>query len=85
MRSNDYSLVVRVQHGDNSFLFAGDAEDTRLTELIEQGNLEHTFLNKKTEEEKVMTALEQWGTKVYVTRNGNVYVTSDGNEVTIKQ
>ncbi|MGG3450244.1 ComEC/Rec2 family competence protein [Domibacillus aminovorans] len=110
---NDYSLVISVQHGENSFLFAGDAEETRLTELIEQGNLEHTFLkvphhglythksadffelvnpqyavitcSDKNSEEKVVAALEQLGTMVYLTKNGDIYIKSDGNEVTIKQ
>ncbi|WP_313894819.1 MBL fold metallo-hydrolase [Psychrobacillus sp.] len=43
-QDNDYSLVVSIEHGYNSFLFAGDAEEVRLAELIEQGNLAYTFL-----------------------------------------
>lgn len=43
-KDNDYSLVVSIQHGYNSFLFTGDAEEVRLAELIEEGNLAHTFL-----------------------------------------
>ncbi|WP_186763897.1 ComEC/Rec2 family competence protein [Planomicrobium sp. CPCC 101079] len=43
-QDNDYSLAVSVQHGENRFLFAGDAEETRLAELMEQGDLAHTFL-----------------------------------------
>ncbi len=54
---NDFSLVVSVTHGDNKFLFAGDAEEERLSELSSQLNLEHSFLkvphhgkyNKNTE------------------------------------
>lgn len=54
---NDYSLVVSVTHGDNKFLFAGDAEEERLSELSSQLKLEHNFLkvphhgryNKNTE------------------------------------
>ena len=41
---NDYSLVTSIIYGETSFLFAGDAEATRLTELINEGNLAHTFL-----------------------------------------
>lgn len=41
---NDYSLVTSIIYGETSFLFAGDAEATRLAELINEGNLAHTFL-----------------------------------------
>lgn len=41
---NDYSLAVRAVHGQNSFLFAGDAEETRLAEFKNQFSLAHTFL-----------------------------------------
>ncbi len=41
---NDFSLVISATHGDNSFLFAGDAEKDRLAELSSQFDLEHTFL-----------------------------------------
>lgn len=41
---NDYSLVISVTHGENKFLFAGDAETERLKELINQLDLEHAFL-----------------------------------------
>lgn len=33
-QDNDFSLVVRMRHGAKVFVFAGDAEDTRLAELI---------------------------------------------------
>ena len=36
---NDFSLIVRATHGENVFLFAGDAENARLGELIDEGNL----------------------------------------------
>jgi len=42
--SNNSSLVTSVVHGENSFLFTGDAENARIQELISQGNLAHTFL-----------------------------------------
>lgn len=41
---NDYSLVISITHGENKFLFAGDAEKDRLQELSKQLDLEHTFL-----------------------------------------
>lgn len=41
---NDYSLVISVTHGENTFLFPGDAEKTRLAELADQLDLAHTFL-----------------------------------------
>lgn len=37
--SNDMSLVVRVEYGQTSFLFAADAENDRLFELLAEGNL----------------------------------------------
>lgn len=33
---NDYSVVVKVQYGNNSFLFTGDAEKTSETEMLEK-------------------------------------------------
>ncbi len=41
---NDHSLVISVTHGDNKFLFAGDAEKDRLSELSSQLDLDHDFL-----------------------------------------
>jgi beta-lactamase superfamily II metal-dependent hydrolase len=41
---NDYSLAISVTHGENSFLFAGDAENERLNEFTKQFNLKHDFL-----------------------------------------
>ena len=111
---NDYSLVISVDHGRNRFLLAGDAEEERLTELIELGNLEHTFLkvphhgryndkstefftlvhpkyavitssDKNPEEKEVIDALKQLGTEVYVTRNGDIFISSDGETIRINQ
>lgn len=53
---NDFSLAISVTHGDNSFLFTGDAESTRLSEIMTQTNRRYDFLkyphhgryNKKT-------------------------------------
>lgn len=43
--SNEFSLVVSVTHGNNKFLFAGDAQNERLNELSTQiGDLSSTFL-----------------------------------------
>lgn len=114
LKDNDYSLVVSVNHGKNSFLFAGDAEEERLAEMIESNHLEHTVLkvphhgrynklstafftlvhpkyaiitcsDKNPEDEKVMNVLKQLGTEVFLTRNGNIYMTSDGNTLSINQ
>jgi len=41
---NNYSLVTSVIHGENTFLFAGDAEQIRLQELLDKEIGEHTFL-----------------------------------------
>ncbi len=41
---NDYSIVVTVTHGENRFLFAGDAEETRLSELLQTIDGEYDFL-----------------------------------------
>lgn len=41
---NDHSLVISVTHGENKFLFAGDAEKDRLAELSSQLDLDHDFL-----------------------------------------
>lgn len=41
---NDYSLVLSVAYKETSFLFAGDAEEERLKELMSLNHLQHTFL-----------------------------------------
>ncbi|NLF28337.1 MAG: MBL fold metallo-hydrolase [Clostridiales bacterium] len=41
---NDFSLVVRLRHGGVRFLFAADAENTRLAELIDEGGLSSDVL-----------------------------------------
>lgn len=41
---NDFSLAISVKHGSNSFLFTGDAEAERLTEILNQTNAEYSFL-----------------------------------------
>ncbi len=44
--SNNSSLVMQVTHGNNTFLFTGDAEDARIQELLTDTsfNLHSTFL-----------------------------------------
>lgn len=41
---NDYSIVISAIHGENSFLFAGDAEEERLSELISELERGYDFL-----------------------------------------
>lgn len=41
---NDFSLVISVTHGDNKFLFAGDAEEKRLSEIMKTFKGEYDFL-----------------------------------------
>lgn len=41
---NDYSLVISVTHGKNTFLFAGDAEEDRLPEVTSEFGNQYDFL-----------------------------------------
>ena len=41
---NDFSLVISVTHGENTFLFAGDAEKDRLREVMSEFGKEYDFL-----------------------------------------
>ena len=41
---NDFSLVISVTHGENTFLFAGDAEKDRLTEVLSEFGKQYDFL-----------------------------------------
>lgn len=108
---NDYSLVVSVQHGNNSFLLTADAEEERMNEIMKHSVVKHTFLkvphHGKFEDNtlefyekvnplfavitsarkasKAVKALEELGTKVFVTRNGTVYVKSDGTSISMQQ
>lgn len=36
---NDFSLVVRMTYGDTRFLFAGDAEEARQSEILDEGDV----------------------------------------------
>lgn len=111
---NEFSLVTKFTHGENKFLFTGDACNGRLAELSDQMNVDVDFLkvphhgkgddntnsfvkkvsaeyavitcsNKNMPAEAVVSALENVGTKVYETRNGQVDCTSDGKTISISQ
>lgn len=41
---NDFSLVISVRYGETGFLFAGDAENPRLSELLAEGVGEYDLL-----------------------------------------
>lgn len=41
---NDFSLVISVTHGENTFLFPGDAEKDRLTEVLSEFGKQYDFL-----------------------------------------
>lgn len=41
---NDYSLVISVTHGENTFLFAGDAEKERLSEVLSEFGRQYDFV-----------------------------------------
>jgi len=42
---NDFSLAISIVHGNNSFLFAGDAEEERIREIFDEfGNNKYDFL-----------------------------------------
>lgn len=43
-QSNDYSIITSLIYGDNSFLFAGDAESQRLTEFLNTSPATYKFL-----------------------------------------
>ncbi|MDO5516360.1 MAG: MBL fold metallo-hydrolase [Clostridium sp.] len=43
-QSNDYSIIVELKYGKYNFLFAGDAEDERLTEFLSDNDTEYTFV-----------------------------------------
>ena len=43
-KSNDYSIIVGIDYGNYSFLFAADAEDERMKEFIKENNRTYTFL-----------------------------------------
>ena len=112
---NDFSIVISVTHGENTFLFAGDAEAERLAELPKQiKDMRHTFLKVPhhgvleknsgeffslvnpeaavitcSEDEMcdsgVLTLFENLGTDVYLTKDGQVDIESNGKDIKINQ
>lgn len=42
--SNDYSLITSISYGEQNFLFAGDAEDIRLSEFLTTQPQQYTLL-----------------------------------------
>lgn len=111
---NDFSLVISVTHGENTFLFAADAEKERLPEILRVFGHEYDFLkvphhgkyNKHTKrfintvkpdyavicdsekhpaEEELISLLNSAGSTIYSTKDGNVFVSSNGKEIKVKQ
>lgn len=111
---NDFSLLISITHGENNFLFTGDAEAERIAEILTVINGEYEFLkvphhgrySDKTEslikqvhpeyaiitdsdknpaEQKTVTILNKYGSKVYYTKDGDISVSSNGTEITINQ
>lgn len=112
---NDFSLVTSIIHGENTFLFTGDAEEERLIELMEEKKeLQHMFLKvphhgryndqlenflsvvnpsyavitcstKNPPDDEVLSSLSKNKVETYLTLDGMVYVTSDGEDITIIQ
>ena len=115
---NNYSIVVSVSHGENHFLFTGDAKSARLKELFateEIMSADYDFLkvphhgryNKRAidfiymlkpeyavitcsadgyypADKRVITALEDSGSEIYFTADGNVHCISDGMNLTVE-
>ena len=111
---NDFSLVTSLRFGDTRFLFAGDAENQRLTELIDEGDLRHDVLKvphhgrieklseaffravsplyavitsdeKNPEDEEVTAMLRRLGAEIFLTREGDVSLLTDGESITFSQ
>lgn len=111
---NDYSLVTLAQYGNKRFLFAGDAEQKRVSELLDENIGQCDFLkypyhgdyNSKSKkflkmvqpaytvittddtrptEDNTFSRLETVESEVYVTDEGTVELTCDGETITIRQ
>ena len=111
---NEYSLIVGITHGENRFLFAGDALTERLREFTALDEGKYDFLkvsnhgdyfegveafsqavsptyavitcsDKNPADARTVAALEAVGARVYLTRNGSVKVTSDGQTISVLQ
>jgi len=112
--SNNSSLIVKVIHKKNSFLFMGDAEDDRITDYLSEHKEESTVLKvpyhgkyqdsleelisivkpkysvitsgkKKQEDMDTLTILSKYTSKYYLTREGSILITSDGENIDVKQ
>lgn len=111
---NDFSLAVSVIHGDNSFLFTGDAESERTKEIVTQTNRDYDFLkvphhgefdkntkpfvsavkpeysvitcsDKNPADKQTVDVLKNTGSAVYYTKDGDISVKSNGNEIFVSQ
>lgn len=109
--SNNSSLIVSLKYKNNSFIFTGDIENTRIDEYVSkyndvydlikipyhgnyQSNLnklldtikpKYAIITNKKEDTKTLKLLEESDIKTYITGNGSILVTSDGNNISIKQ
>lgn len=112
---NDFSLVTRLWHGENTFLFGADILNERIDELLNSDEpLQSTFLQvpdhgrnrdrteaflravspsyavitcskKNPPAGAVVELLRQLGARVYLTMDGDIALTSDGQSITFKQ
>ncbi|OYO42923.1 hypothetical protein CG709_20960, partial [Lachnotalea glycerini] len=111
---NDYSLVIKMIFGETDFLFAGDATEARIEELLKQiPNIQsmllkvpyHGRLMENSEEfleavspkysiiicykikeyKDVMKMLTELNSEVFITKDGDITVNSDGKEMTVSQ
>ena len=112
--SNDSSLVVKVTAGERSVLFAGDAENRRLSELLQNDELKADILkvphhgkkedlsalftthvspsyavitssDDEKEDAEIINILKEKNVKTFLTREGNVTIKIEKNEILITQ
>lgn len=43
-KSNDYSIIISIEYGEQRYLFAADAEEERMKEFIDENTGKYTFL-----------------------------------------
>lgn len=111
---NDYSLAISITHGNNTFFFAGDAEEERISEILSEFKTEYDFLKvphhgrynpntanlieslnptyavicdskKNPADDKTVDILNSVGCNIYHTRDGDIHVLSNGEEIKISQ
>lgn len=111
---NNASLIITMKHGDNRFLFCGDAMELRLGEFLEDSVGEFDYVKlpyhgkylenysefleevkpkygvitcskKNPASEDTLLLLEQYGTTIYESENGNVYASSNGKRISVEQ